>query len=407
MKRKLALILAGLIVMGTVFSSCGDDDSDNSDDTETREEKKDKDADQEKYKEAEKEYKEAEEEYKEAKEKYKEAKEKYKEAKEKYKEAEEKYKDAEDNDKEDEDNDKEAEDEKKLKKLCMGTGGNTGTYYAYGRAMSPILSEEIGIEIDVQSTGASKANIQLIEVGEADIATVQSDMMMYAATGTAIFKYEGTDDFAAVATLYPELCQIIASKDSGIESIEDLRGKRVSVGDAGSGVEFNAKHILEIYGMDIDEDIQKQNLGFGDSADALRDGRIDAFFCVAGTPTTAITDLAMSTDINMVEIDKKHYKKLSEEYGYFVYETVPEDTYRGVDETNTVAVKATLIASKDLPEDVVYDLTKALFEKKDDIERVHMKGQELNLDTALDGIAESVPLHPGAEKYYREVGLID
>ena len=174
--------------------------------------------------------------------------------------------------------------------LKMATGGTTGTYYAYGGVIANILNGKLGsLQLNVQSTGASKANIFLIDDGEAEVAIVQNDVMDYASKGTDLFEEDGAiESFSAGAALYAEVCQIISSGD--IKSVEDLKGKRVSVGDAGSGVEFNARQILNAYGISFD-DIEVNNLGFGDSADALKDGKIDAFFCTAGAPTTAITEL--------------------------------------------------------------------------------------------------------------------
>ncbi|MBR5307714.1 MAG: TAXI family TRAP transporter solute-binding subunit [Clostridia bacterium] len=296
---------------------------------------------------------------------------------------------------------------KTVDKIVLATGGNTGTYYAYGMAMGPILAEKTGIKFDVQSTGASKANIQSIQLGEVDMAVVQNDVMYYAYTGTDLFAGAQTQDFAALAVLYPELCQIIATKDSGIKTVADLKGKNVSVGDAGSGVEFNARQILDIYGIDMDKDINKQNLGFGPSADALKDGKIDAFFCVAGIPTTAITDLAMNKDITVVAVDDEKFAALSEQYGFYTQQIVPKDTYKGMTEdVKTVAVMATYIVDKDLPEDAVYNITKSIFENKDAIAKAHVKGLELDVNKAVDGIPAEVPLHPGAEKYFKEVGAI-
>lgn len=293
-------------------------------------------------------------------------------------------------------------------KIVLATGGNTGTYYAYGMAMGKILQDKTGIKFDVQSTGASKANIQLIQSGEADMAVVQNDVMYYAYTGTDLFEGAGTKDFSAVATLYPELCQIIASKESGIKSVADLAGKRVSVGDAGSGVEFNAKQILAAYGIDINNDINKQNLGFGPSADALKDEKIDAFFCVAGIPTTAITDLAMSHEITVVPIDDDKFDELSSQYGFYTRQTIPASTYNGMTEdVKTAAVMATYIIDNDASEATVYNITKAIFENKDEIAAAYAKGAELNSETATNGIPAEIPLHPGAEKYFKEIGVIE
>ena len=180
-----------------------------------------------------------------------------------------------------------------------------------------------------------------------------------------------------------------------------LKVKRFpSVGDSGSGVEFNAQQILGAYDITF-ADIDKQNLSFQASADALKDGKIDAFFCTAGAPTVAITDLSTTTGIVLVEIDADHLAKLQSEYGFYAAYTVPAGTYNGVDEDKkTVAVMATYIVDKDLPEQAVYDITKAMFENKDAIAAAHVKGAELNAATAIEGIPAEVPLHPGAAKYY-------
>ena len=240
--------------------------------------------------------------------------------------------------------------------LKMATGGTTGTYYAYGGVIANILNGKLGsLQLNVQSTGASKANIFLIDDGEADVAIVQNDVMDYASKGTDLFEEDGAiESFSAGAALYAEVCQIISSGD--IKSVEDLKGKRVSVGDAGSGVEFNARQILNAYGISFD-DIEVNNLGFGDSADALKDGKIDAFFCTAGAPTTAITELATTNSINLLGIDDEHAAALQNDYAFYTQYTIPGGTYKGVDDdVVTVAVKATLIVSDELSEDVVYDL---------------------------------------------------
>lgn len=288
--------------------------------------------------------------------------------------------------------------------LKLATGGTTGTYYAYGGVISNILNSKLsGVQLNVQSTGASKANIFLIEDGEADAALVQNDVMDYAFKGTDLFEEDGAvTGFSTAAALYAEVCQIISSGD--IKTIEDLKGKRISVGDAGSGVEFNARQILEAYGITF-EDIEVNNLSFGDSADALKDGKIDAFFCTAGAPTTAISELSTTNSMNLLAIDDAHAKTLQDKYSFYTQYTVPGGTYKGVDaDVVTVAVKATLIVSNKLSDDVVYELVKGIFENKADIVSGHAKGAELDPAYAVDGI--SVKFHPGAEKYFKEVGAL-
>ena len=287
--------------------------------------------------------------------------------------------------------------------LKMATGGTTGTYYAFSGAVSQVLSSKIdNLSFDVQSTGASKANIFLVADKEADIAIVQNDVMYYASKGIDLFAEEGAvEGFSAMAGCYAEVCHIVSK--SSITSIEDLRGKRVSVGDIGSGCEFNARQILDVYGMSFD-DIQVNNLSFGDSATALKDDKIDAFFCVAGAPTTAVVELATSNAINVLEIDDEHAEKLIADYPFYTKFNVPGGAYKGVDsDVQTVAVVATYIVSNDLDEKIVYEMTKALFENADEIAAAHPKGAELNPEYSVSGI--SIPMHPGALKYYKEIGV--
>ncbi|MDR3139836.1 MAG: TAXI family TRAP transporter solute-binding subunit [Treponema sp.] len=288
--------------------------------------------------------------------------------------------------------------------IRMATGGNTGTYYAFGSAVGQILSNKTGFAVTIQSTGASKANIQLIAAGEVELAIVQNDVMDYAYRGVDLFNGEKITAFTTMAALYAEVCQVVANPAAGIRSVEDLKGKNVSVGDAGSGTEFNARQILEAYGITFD-DINKQNLSFGASADALRDNKIDAFFCVAGAPTTAIVDLAIGKDIIVLDIDDAHAAQLKQKYPFYTQFPVPAGSYRGQSAAvKTVAVKATFIVSNKLSEDTVYQLTKTLLESKAEIETAHAKGAELSSAYAVEGI--SVPFHPGAEKYFREIGAL-
>ena len=288
-------------------------------------------------------------------------------------------------------------------KLFMATGSETGTYYAFGIAFTQVLKDKAGVEIGVQSTGASKANIQLIDSGDVNLAIVQNDVMDYAYNGTNTFAEEGAiTSFAAICTMYPETIQIVAKSD--IKSVADLKGKTVSVGDVGSGTEFNAAQIFEAYGMTFD-DIQKQNLGFTDSADKFKDGQLDAFFCTAGAPTVAITELATSTDFTILSIGAEELAWLQENYGYYTQYDMPAGTYENVTEdVTTVAVMATLICDADLDEQTVYDITKGIYENLGDITAAHAKGAELVLEKATDGI--STPMHPGAVKYFTEKGVI-
>ena len=288
-------------------------------------------------------------------------------------------------------------------KIFLATGSETGTYYSFGIALGQVMKDKIGQEFGVQSTGASKANIQLVADGDVSMAIVQNDVMDYAFNGTNTFAEEGAiSGFSAVATLYAEVIQIVAKP--GITSVADLKGKTVSVGDAGSGTEFNAAQILEAYGMTFD-DINKQSLGFTDSADKFKDGQLDAFFVTAGAPTTCITDLATSNDFVILSIGETEMQYLKDNYGYYTEYTLAAGTYdKQTEDATTVAVKATLIAADTLSEDTVYNVTKGIFENIEAIKATHAKGAELSADNGVQGI--SVPFHPGAEKYFKEIGKI-
>ena len=282
----------------------------------------------------------------------------------------------------------------------FASGGTSGTYYAAANAMAPIVGEAAGMTIRVDSTGASKANIQLINNGEVDFAIVQNDVMDYAYKGTDLFAGEQITSFATVGAVYAEVCQIVATPE--IETVADLKGKTVSIGDSGSGVEFNAIQILGAYGLTKD-DITVVNADFGNSSEQFKNGAIDAFFCTAGAPTTNITDLASSAKkFKLLTIDDEHVAALKADYPFYSAYSIPAGTYSGIEEdAQTVAVKATIICKADLPEADVYNFTKALFDKKAELETAHAKFKELNLEYALD--VGSVPFHAGAQKYFDEV----
>lgn len=288
--------------------------------------------------------------------------------------------------------------------LTLATGGTTGTYYAVGGVMSTVLNDKLAnSNLTVTSTGASKANIQLIEDGEADLAIVQNDVMHYAATGTDLFEAEGKyESFSTVCGMYDETVQLVTTNPD-IKSVADLKGKTVCVGDAGSGTEFNAKQVLAAYGLSFD-DITVNNASFGDSADSLKDGKIDAAFVVAGAPTTAVVDLSTAADVYVVNIDGEERDALMKEYPFYTKTTIAAGTYTGLDaDVETVSVRATLIASNDLSEDVVYELLSAMFDNQKDLIAGHEKFNNLKLDEATNGI--DVAFHPGAVKFFSEKGI--
>ncbi|MCF0123686.1 MAG: TAXI family TRAP transporter solute-binding subunit [Ruminiclostridium sp.] len=290
--------------------------------------------------------------------------------------------------------------------LSMATGGTSGTYYGFCGVVGQVLNEKMAdsLNITVVSSGASAANIDLVETGANELAIVQNDVMYYAYSGTDMYAEKAPyENYSAVMSCYPEYVQIIANKN--ITSIDDLKGKKVSVGDAGSGVEFNARQILAAYGIDIDSDITKNNQGFADSADSLKNGTIDAAFVVAGYPTTAVAELASTYNFNILAVDQEHADALMADYGFYTYGVIPGNTYSCVaEDVPAVAVMATIIARNDVSEDTIYNFVKGMFDYQADITTGHAKGAELSLETAVSGV--DIPFHPGAVKYFTEAGVM-
>lgn len=285
--------------------------------------------------------------------------------------------------------------------INIGTGGTAGTYYPLGGAIAEILKANIpGANATAESTGASAANINMLNNGELDLALVQNDVSYYAELGIELFQEQGKiEGLKAMATLYPEVCQIITTKNTGITSVDQFAGKKIAVGAAGSGVEANARQILAAYGFSY-EDIKPQYLSFAEAAAGLKDGNIDAAFITAGTPTSAVLDLSAQNDVVLLSIDAAVADQLVEEFPFYTKVTITADVYNLEADVDTLAVKAMLVATDEMSEDMAYNITKAIFENLDKLGAAHTAGKLVSLETAQDGI--SIPLHPGAEKYYNE-----
>ena len=289
--------------------------------------------------------------------------------------------------------------------LSIATGGTSGTYYPLGGDIANLFNTAIeGVKANAQATGGSAENLRLIHNGDAELGTVQNDVAAYAFSGTDSFEGEVIDSFSVIASLYPEVIQLVARADSGIVNIEDLKGKRVSVGAAGSGVFFNAVHILEAAGLTLD-DVDEQYLSFSESSDAMKNRQLDAYFTTAGIPNAAITELASSADVLMVQLTPETVNALIEAKPFYVSYVIPGGTYPGIDEdAQTVAVMALLVGSSDLDDELVYNMVKSLYERGDEL-LTHAKKAEIKLETALDGVGD-LPLHPGAQLYYDEAGML-
>ncbi|MEF9895772.1 MAG: TAXI family TRAP transporter solute-binding subunit, partial [Clostridia bacterium] len=248
--------------------------------------------------------------------------------------------------------------------LYIATGGTSGTYYALGGELANLFGKNIeGLEVNAPSTGASAENIRLVNAGDAELGIVQNDVADYAYNGTNAFEGEQIQTFSAVASMYPEFVQLVVHKDSGIKTLADLKGKRVSIGAAGSGVFFNAVQYLEVAGLTI-EDIDAQYLSFAESSDAIKNRQIDAAFITAGIPNAAIQELGATSSVEVVSLDQATVDALIAAYPFYAQVIIPAGTYPSQEtDVTTVAIRAILIAKNDLDEELVYNITKTLYEK--------------------------------------------
>lgn len=284
--------------------------------------------------------------------------------------------------------------------ISIVTGGTGGTYFPLGGSFASIITDETGIKANAEVSGASAENMNTLKEGNAEIAFTQTDIASYAKEGKLMFKNNKIDNVSAIGTLYPETIQIVTTAKSGIKSVEDLKGKKVSVGAPGSGTNPNAEQILEVHGMTF-ADIKKQDLSFDESTAGIQDGTIDAAFVTAGTPTGAVEGLSATEDVVIVPIAQDKIDALIEKYPYYIQDEVPAGTYKLKDAVPTVAVQAMLVASNDLSEEAAYEITKAIFENLDKV--THAKGKLIKPENAIKGAG--IDLHPGAQKYFDEKGI--
>lgn len=287
--------------------------------------------------------------------------------------------------------------------LRFVTGGESGTYYAYGNVLAQYASNgDYGVSMTALAGNGSQANVQALQDGDADIAFCQSDVLAYAYEGTNLFEKDGAyKDFSIAASLYQEQVQIVTC-DPNIKTVADLAGKTVSVGAAGSGVYFNAVDVLKAYDLTLD-DISPVYQSFADSADSLKDNKIDAAFIVAGAPTTAITDLSTTKTAYLVSMDDEHVAKLQESSPYYKKAVISADTYGLETDVTTVSVGAVVIVNNSVSEDAVYNFVKSMFDGAKDNADAHAKYKELILEDAAS--VASVPYHPGAAKYFAEQNI--
>lgn len=307
-----------------------------------------------------------------------------------------------------------------IKFFTIGTGGTAYTYYPVGGVIANAISKppgsrecgkggSCGVDGLIASAVSSRGsvdNVNAIMSGLRNSGFAQSDVAYWAYTGTGTMEgKEPAKDLRTIAALFEEHIHLIARADSGINSVADLKGKVVSLDEPGSGTYVDAKLILDANGMSVD-DVTAEALKGNAASEALRNGKIDAYFVVAGYPTGSIVELASAEKIKLVPIDGPAAKSLSEKYGFFSQSEIPAGTYEGVDGTNTVAVGAQWFTSAKEDDELIYNITKALWNKESRklLDVGHAKGKNITAESALSGVG--VPLHPGAEKFYKEAGLI-
>lgn len=290
--------------------------------------------------------------------------------------------------------------------IHIATGNTMGTYYIIGGAISELLNEKVpDMHCGIQTTTGSIANVKLMSDGVVEFAIIQNDIASYAVNGTEMFKDDNKykfDTLRGLATLYPESCQFVTTEASGINSISDLRGKKVAVGAEGSGAEANARQILEVYGLTYN-DVQPMYLSFSAASKALKEGSIDAAFLTAGAPTLAVQDVASQMNIKLLPIDDEHFKTLSEKYPFYSRNTIPKGTYHGFDEdVQTASVMAILACNDKVDNDLANKVLKTIFDNLDTLKSAHPVITALDKNLATEKSHMTIPFQEGAEKFFKE-----
>lgn len=283
--------------------------------------------------------------------------------------------------------------------VTIATGGSSGPYNIIGSTLAEVYSQSLHTNSKTQTTGGSIENLNLLAQDKVEMAFVMSDALNDATMGTGNFKNK-IENVAQIATLYPNFVQIITSKNSGIKTIEDLKGKRVAVGDQNSGVEKNAKDLLYAFGITYD-DIKVDYLSYAAAADALQNGRIDAAFLTSGLPNASVLQLSKTFDLALVEIPAQKAEEISKNKSYFIASRIPIGTYGNTEEVPTMAIKNALVVSKKMSDSDVYELTKTFLENLDKLQISHQAAKGIDIETVAEDMV--APIHPGAKRYYDEI----
>ena len=290
------------------------------------------------------------------------------------------------------------------RRLSIATGGTGGVFYPYGGGIAKVITEHLpNTEATAEVTAASVDNLKFLGQGTSDLAFTMADMAQDAVMARDVFADFGAVQVRTLAVLYSSYSHLVAGADAGISGITDLRGRVVSTGAAGSGTTVIARRMLQAAGLDPARDIREQSLGVAQSVDALKDGKIDAFFWNGGLPTAAILDLVNTPGVkaSFIATDGQ-LPRLEKTFGPSLYyrDVIPRGTYDNDAEIPVVAVANLLVASADMPDDLAHDITQVLFDRQGELAAIHPQARTLSLQTALTG--SPVPFHPGAIRFYRE-----
>lgn len=298
-----------------------------------------------------------------------------------------------------------------MRYVTIGTGGVTGVYYPTGGAISRMVNKkrrQYNLRATVESTAGSVFNVNAIMNGDLEFGIVQSDRQYQAMKGLKEWQGRPQKKLRSVFSIHPESISIMAAADSGIRSVADLAGKVVNIGNPGSGQRGNSIDLLAAAGIDYEKDLKAEGLKAAESASMLQDGRIDAFFYTVGHPNGSIKEAtAGRRKVRFVSVDKAIVKKLTSQFPYYAPATIPVEFYPGAENTedvSTFGVKATFCTSSDVPEDIVYAIVKEVFESFEEFKKLHPAYTVLTKEGMLQGL--SAPMHPGAVKYFKEVGLL-
>lgn len=282
--------------------------------------------------------------------------------------------------------------------VTIATGGASGPYNIIATTLGEAYNKTYGVNSKTQTTGASVENINLMNQKKVEMAFVMSDVLSDALQGTNSFKNK-IENVQQLAALYPNYVQVVTSKRSGIKTLADLRGKRVAVGAQNSGVEVNARNLLEGHGISY-KDIKVDYLGYAEAADALKGGKLDAAFLTSGLPNASLMELEQGFDLQLVSILPENIEKIAKDQSYFISMEIPANTYGNAEAVPTAAIMNALVIRADLSEDDGYKLTKTFFDSLQKLRTSHQAMNDVSLEQSQKGLV--APLHPGAQKYYAE-----